>query len=74
MLFMEATAEYLFVLEISRELIALRKRAGALDVLLLSLLAEDGLRVLELGPAGPLGAGLDPVTVEWAVKAVRTDG
>lgn len=54
---------YLFVLEVSGELIALGERAGAFDSLLLGLLAEDGVGVLELGPAGPLRPGLDPVTV-----------
>ena len=65
---------YLLVLEVGRELIALGERAGAFDGLLLGLLAEDGLRVLELGPAGPLGARLDPVAVERAVEAVGADG
>ena len=30
--------------------------------------------MLELGPAGPLGARLDPVAVERAVEAVGADG
>ena len=65
---------YLLILEVGRELIALGERAGAFDGLLLSLLAEDGLGVLELGSAGPLGARLDPVAVERAVEAVWADG
>ena len=65
---------YLFVLEVSRELIALRERARALDGLLLRLLTEDGLRVLELRPTGPLRPRLNPVAVKWAVKSVRADG
>lgn len=65
---------YLFVLEVSGELIALGERAGAFDGLLLGLLAKDGLRVLELGPAGgPLGAGLHSVAVEGALEAVWAD-
>lgn len=68
------TSEYLFVLEVSRELIALRERAGPLDGLFLSLLAEDGLRVLELGPTGSLRPRLDPVAVKRAIKSVRADG
>ncbi|TNN49816.1 hypothetical protein EYF80_039970 [Liparis tanakae] len=69
-----ATWEYLFVLQVSGELVALGERARPLDGLLLRLLPEDGLRVLELGPTGPLRTRLDPVAVERAVEAVRTDG
>lgn len=68
------TEEYLLILEVSRELIALRERSGPLDGLLLSLLTEDGLRVLQLGSSGPLRPRLDPVAVEWAVKSVGADG
>lgn len=65
---------YLFILEVSRELIALRQRAGPLDGLLFSLLTEDGLRVLEFGPTGPLWSRLNPVAVKLAVKTVGADG
>lgn len=64
----------LFVLEVSRELIAFRERAGPLDGLLLRLFTEDGLRVLELGPTGPLRPRLDAVAVKRAVKSVGADG
>ncbi|TNN79610.1 hypothetical protein EYF80_010192 [Liparis tanakae] len=48
----------------------LRQRAGALDGLLLCLLAEDGLGVLELGSAGPQVAGQQDVSVELVVQVV----
>lgn len=65
---------YLFVLKVGRELIALRERTRPLDGLLLGLLTEDGLRVLELGPTGPLRPGLNPVAVKRTVESVRADG
>lgn len=67
-------SKYLLVLEVSRELVALGERARPLDGLLLGLLAQDGLRVLELGPTGPLRSRLDSVAVQRAVKSVGADG
>lgn len=66
--------KYLFVLEVGGELIALGERARPLDGLFLGLLAEDGLGVLELGPAGSLRPGLDPLAVQRAFESVRADG
>lgn len=66
--------KYLFVLEIGGEFIALGERARPLDGLLLGLLAEDGLRVLELGPTGSLWPGLDPLAVQRAIESVGADG
>lgn len=70
----QSHVKYLFVLEVGRELIALGERARPFDGLLLSLLAEDGLRVLELGPTGSLWPRLDPLAVQGAFESVRADG